>query len=279
MTTQERVELVRDQGFCIVPDVIPESEIQGVCASVLKTANEQGEASYFAPSSTVCIAGLINYNQSFASYLVESRLTELVVSLLDEHYRVSFTTALVNHPSQERGQWHADWPFLQHCGARIVQPYPDAIMHLTCLFMLSDFTPETGATLVLPKSHRRPFNPTGESGVEKFEATSGEKYATGSAGSVLVMDSRCWHAAAPNRSKNPRVAFAVRFAPWWLNLEVLREDSFLHRRMVAAHDKPDGSVPSLPWTVYEKLPHSVKPLFHHWIEREMLVPGNSEDAC
>ena len=163
--------------------------------------------------------------------------------------------------------------------ARFVQPYPDAIIHLTCLFMLSDFTPETGATLVLPKSHRRPFNPTGESGVEKFEPMSGEKYATGSAGSVIVMDSRCWHAVAPNRSKKPRVAFAVRFAPWWLNLEVLREDSFLHRRMVAAHDKPDGSIPSLPRTVYEKLPHSVKPLFHHWIEPEKLVSGNSQDAC
>lgn len=277
MSVGERVQLVRDQGFCVVPDVIPESEIQEVHASVLKTVGELGETSYFAPSSTVCIASLINYNQSFASYLVESRLTELVVSLLDEHYRVSFTTALVNYPSQERGQWHADWPFLQHCGARIAQPYPDAVMHLTCLFMLSDFTPETGATLVIPESHRRPFNPPGETDADKFETKCDEKHATGSAGSVLVMDSRCWHAAAPNRSEQPRVAFAVRFAPWWLNLEVLRQDSFLHRRMVAANGKRDGSIPSLPRTVYEKLPNSVKPLFYHWIEREMMVPENFED--
>ena len=268
MSMQEYEHQVRTTGFCVLPGVIPDDAIPGIRASILKTTEEVGQQSYFAPSATVAIAGLINYDQSFVSYLVECRLSQLVTSLLDEHYRVSFTTALVNHPSQERGQWHADWPFIQSLGARVVQPYPDAIIHLTCLFMLSDFSPETGATLVIPGSHRRRFNPPGTDEIDSYGSQAEAIQISGCAGSVLVMDSRCWHAAAPNPSDLPRVAFAIRFAPWWLNLEVLRPGSFLRRTMVESRGKPDGAVPALPREVFATLPETVKPLFHHWIERD-----------
>ena len=43
---------------------------------------------------------------------------------------------------------------------------------------------------------------------------------TGPTGSVLLFDSRLWHSTSPNETDAPRVALAVRYAPWWLNLEV-----------------------------------------------------------
>ena len=263
---------IKVSGFCVLPEVIPANQVGEVRESVLETVRQRGATSGFAPQGSSQIAGLINYDQSFVSYLLEPRLADVVTELLGDHYRISFTTALVNHPGNQRGQWHADWPFIQTLGARLPAPYPNAVMHLTALFMLSDFSAETGATLVLPGSHVAGTNPTAELAMDRFGTLPGEIQATGAAGSVLLLDSRCWHAAATNQSSEDRVACAVRFAPWWLNLEVLRPNSFLRKRMVEQENKPDGGVPAIPYEVFAKLPTNVQPLFHHWIERAELVP-------
>ena len=87
--------------------------------------------------------------------------------------------------------------------------------------MISPFTHETGGTLVVPGSHRSTDNPSGQNGVDPLNPYPTDMQATGDAGSVLIFDSRTWHAAAPNETKNPRVSVVARYAPWWLNLDVL----------------------------------------------------------
>ena len=258
-------------GWCLLAGVIPEKDVARVRDSVLGTVEQVGERSSFAPRGVRVIAGLINHNQSFAPHLVEERMSALMTALLGPYYRVSFTTALVNDAGCQRGQWHSDWPYIQSLGARLPAPYPDVVLHVTTVFMLDDFTVDNGATYLLPGSHRAGTNPTADIGVDRFAAYPGELQATGKAGSVLVLDSRCWHATAPNHSQQPRVALGVRFAPWWLNLEVLRPGSFQRLQIVENRDKPDGPVPPVPREVYESLPCDVQPLFHHWTEREEMV--------
>lgn len=82
------------------------------------------------------------------------------------------------------------------------------------------------------------------------------------------MDSRMWHATSPNRTGVPRVALAVRYAPWWLNLEVLRPESDERARMVTEAGRRENEVPSVPPEVYEGLSERVKPLYRHWIRRD-----------
>jgi len=62
---------------------------------------------------------------------------------------------------------------------------------------------------------------TGGYGGARSDPYSTEINAAGTASSVLVFDSRLWHAIAPNRGAEPRVGVVIRYAPWWLNLEVL----------------------------------------------------------
>ena len=80
------------------------------------------------------------------------------------------------------------------------------------------------------------------------------------------MDSRLWHAIGPNRAREPRVAVVVRFAPWWLNLDVLRPHSDERKRMVEEPGLDENLVPLVPAAVFEHLPAGVKPLFRHWVE-------------
>ena len=138
-------------------------------------------------------------------------------------------------------------------------------MHMTTLWMLSEFAPETGATAIVPGSHRSPNNPTGNNGVDASQPYPGEIRATGKAGSVLVFDSRLWHASTPNLSDEARVGMAVRYAPWWLNLDVLMPGSPERVRIVEETGKTENDQAAIPPDVYAALPENVKPLYRHWV--------------
>ena len=62
------------------------------------------------------------------------------------------------------------------------------------------------------------------------------------------------------------MALAVRYAPWWLNLEVLRPDSRTRQRMCADTGAGENEVPSICREAFERLPDRVKPLYWHWVE-------------
>ena len=257
-------------GFCVVKDVIPADRCAQIRDSVVDTVRRE-YANYATGQSAAdnkvgFTPSIINHNQSFAEYLADQRLLALVSRLLGDHVRISFTSAIINRPGNERGRWHADWPFNQNNAGHVAAPYPDAIMHLTTLWMLSPFGAENGGTLILPGSHRCSTNPTADDGPDPNETFPAEINASGPAGSVLVMDSRLWHATAPNQTNKPRVALAVRYAPWWLNLEVLRPESDERRRMCDDVGATDNVVPSIRHDVFERLPSQVKPLYRHWIE-------------
>lgn len=107
--------------------------------------------------------------------------------------------------------------------------------------------------------------------------------ATGTAGSVLLIDSRLWHCIPPNPTNRSRVAFAVRFAPWWLDTSVVMPGSAARARIVDGVGSVDTggshagiplgnpSQPALPPGIYEKLcaagggSRATAALYEHWL--------------
>ncbi|MDE0218869.1 MAG: phytanoyl-CoA dioxygenase family protein [Spirochaetaceae bacterium] len=266
MTLEQMRQRMYVDGWCVIEDVIPPSDIDDVHDSVLRTVDTYKHTRKNAPANIGAVSGMIVYDQSFAPYLAEPRLLGLAESLLGTDLRISFNSSIVNYPGNERSQWHADWPFNQKNAGHIPAPYPDAVCHLTTLWMLTDFTEENGGTLIVSGSHRSSDNPSGGVEVPPFEPYPTEVCVTGRPGSVVVCDSRLWHAAGANRSTAPRVGLAVRYAPWWLNLEVLRPGSPDRQRILDANpDLTENEVPPVPRDVFEGLPPRVQPLFQHWV--------------
>lgn len=266
--THDWVASIRTDGFCILDGVIPSDRVAAIRESVLQTVDDY-RRNGAAASQIGFVPGLIAVNQSYAEYLADDRILSIADSLLGHDIRISYTSAIVNEPGNARGNWHADWPFNQLNAGHVPAPYPiDTVFHLTTLWMLSSFDEQNGGTLVLPRSHRKDNNPTGDDAIDPLTSFPGEINATGEAGSVLVMDSRMWHATSPNRTDSPRVALAVRYAPWWLNLEVLRPESDERRRMVTEADRRENEVPSVPRDVYNRLSDRVKPLYRHWMRQD-----------
>lgn len=250
-------------GWCVVESVIPATVVAGVCDAILAvTARHRNPQ---APANIGHLSGVINYDQSFAPYLADERLLGVIEGVLGPHVRISFTTATINEPGNERGGWHADWPYNQRNAGCIPAPYADLPMHITTIWMLAPFSTATGGTLVISGSHHMPNNPTSGYGIGELEPYPTEVNATGAAGDVLVMDSRLWHATAANLTNTPRTAIVIRYAPWWLDLSVLRPGSATRQRLQQATGKGENQVPLVPAAVYAGLPEAVKPLYAHWV--------------
>ena len=261
---EEILSRLKLQGWCILAGVISPADVADICGRV-----EEAVASQGSPENIRGLGsrkGLLAFEQSFAPYLADPRILAVTEALFGPHVRISFTTAHISYPGNERGPLHADWPFNQKNAGHIPAPYPDAIQHLSTLWFLSSFSAETGATIIVPGSHRTSNNPTGNIGVDPMASYPGEIRAAGEAGSVLLFDSRLWHAAAHNVSDRPRVGMAVRYAPWWLNLDVLKPGSAERIRMVNETGVGDNEVLPVPKSVYDRLPSNVQPLFRHWVD-------------
>lgn len=99
-----------------------------------------------------------------------------------------------------------------------------------------------------------------------MEQIRGETNAHGEAGDVPLFDSRLWHATAQNTTAEPRVALAIRFAPWWLNVDVLRPGTQKRVQMVDEPGAKENQVPGLRRDVYEQLPTDVQQLVRHTVE-------------
>ena len=182
MVIEEMLGCLRIDGWCVVPDVIPKVQIAPIRKNVEETTYAHGIKTR-ADGVAAC-KGLLAFDQSFAPCLADERILGIAAALFGPHVRISFTTTHINLPGNARGGWHADWPFNQNNAGHIPAPYPDVVMHLTTIWMLSPFTTETGATLIVPGSHRANNNPTGNNGVDPLEQYPAETQAIGNAGSV-----------------------------------------------------------------------------------------------
>lgn len=265
-------------GYCVVEAVIPASEVGAVRESVAaamqaeyetamqRAAKVRAKGHRIGGAGVQAVPGIINLDQSFAPYLADARIIGVVQALFGDFHRISNTSGMINHPGNDRGYWHADWPFNQTNAAHIPAPYADAVSKLSSLWMLTEFTPETGGTLVVPGSHKQRSNPSDGSGFDREASHPDEVQVAGAAGSVLLLDSRLWHCVASNRSNAPRVAMNVGYVPWWLNLQPTRVGSPDYQAMVVETEGKPNQTPPVPRGMFDGLPEEVKPLLRHWVE-------------
>ncbi len=271
-------QIERD-GFCVVEGVIPAGEVQAINAELLAALESNREPSEGELAKTrsrghrigtpgvAVLKQAINEVQSFAPYLADRRVLDIVEAFFGAWARISCTDCVANMPGNARGYWHADWPYNQTNASHIPAPYPDAVLHLSTIWMLTPFSAETGGTLVVPGSHRWPRNPAAGDmpEVDNEAVYPTERHVEGPAGSALVYDSRLWHAVAANRSDQPRVALIVRYAPWWLNLDVFMPGSEERKMIVEEPGIFGSSYPAVSREAYESLADEAKPLFRHWL--------------
>lgn len=279
METAQIVRQIRMSGYVVLENVIPTEKVGEIREDVVQIQKEH-EAESMARQEATRAKGhrigakgvgvlkqVINYTQSFAPYLADRRVIETAEAFFGPYVRISCTDAVVNHPGNERGYWHADWPYNQTNASNVKAPYPDCLFHLSSIWMLTDFSAENGGTFLIPGSHNTTDNPS-KGDLPDFDNEAPyptETNASGPAGSVLFYDSRLWHAVAPNLSDKARVALIVRYAPWWLNLNPTMIGRPEHTAMVVETGGKNYESTPIKRDVQDALPPDVQALYRHFV--------------
>ena len=251
-----------EHGFCILDAVISPADVAALRTSAERTAVAHDKGTGVPahdPIGVLHVTGVLNYDQTISRFLAHPRVMAVLhAAFATAEIRVSHTTLQVNPPGCKQQQWHADNGISQ---PELWEALPNELIrrpaHINTLWMLSDFTPENGATWVVPASHRR-------SGTESPKAAwPSEKllephheavHVAAPAGCVCIFDCRLWHSLAPNRSDQPRTMINVRYAPKYVPLR---------RVMGIAQGQPPW--PTLLPGVFSALPAAVQPMFDHAI--------------
>jgi ectoine hydroxylase-related dioxygenase (phytanoyl-CoA dioxygenase family) len=133
---------------------------------------------------------LLGQDPAFTQFLSQTWLDQEIRTLLDGPYILNSYGGVANPPTKATYVHHI------HRDQRTYTP--DFRLMLNMLVMLDDFKAENGATWLLTGSHLRPETPSPES----FFAQS--KQIEAAAGSLLLFDSRLWHAAGQNHTHQVR---------------------------------------------------------------------------
>lgn len=132
---------------------------------------------------------------AFLELATNGRILDICSRLISGYAVLNQQNAIINPPNGKpynQGVWHRDLPY-QH----FVSSRPLAV---NALFCLDAFTPENGATMVLPASHRQEAFPS-----DDFVSTQAVPVAA-PAGSFIVLDCMVFHSGGINTTAKPRRA-------------------------------------------------------------------------
>ena len=264
MTAEGTLDQLQLHGWCLVENVIPASEVDAVRQSV------EHSAAPFAKdgAASIDVPDILNVDQAVTPYLASDSILEPLRLLWGPYIRLRTAKGFVCKPGYQRSGLHADGPYIQSAPMKMDAPYQDFIAKVTAVWMISPFTEENGATLLVPGSHRADNNRTG--GLVMPVPHPGEVMASGAAGSVVLFDSRTWHASGANNSDSNRVGMVLTYFPWWLGQDSSNpvgspERARLKEETGLTDDELGAGTGYFPADAYEALTDDVKPLLRHWV--------------
>ena len=95
------VTQVRNDGFCVIPDIIPAAKCDAMQERLTTVALRWRRAEKLRELKTSYVPGLINFDQSCAEYIAAEPVLAVVEQLLGRNLRVSFTTLLTSEPQRK----------------------------------------------------------------------------------------------------------------------------------------------------------------------------------
>jgi ectoine hydroxylase-related dioxygenase (phytanoyl-CoA dioxygenase family) len=191
-------EEIRTIGYTVIDSGFTGEELQTIRdkseAIYARQMKECGGEENLQQMNDACIARCaISYDDYFVRLAAHPKLLRVLGKLLGENFILLGQNAIINRPDRKHDQvvWHRDLTY-QH----FVSSRPLAISALYCI---DDFTELTGATAVLPASHKVEEFPSREF-VEKHQRRVEAK-----AGSIIVFDAMLYHRGGQNKSGRTRL--------------------------------------------------------------------------
>ncbi|MBC7387897.1 MAG: phytanoyl-CoA dioxygenase family protein [Opitutaceae bacterium] len=217
MDQQQVISDIRTKGFAIIPDVLSKKSCEHF-KSLLEDSFEKYSPHYHRPQNNTAHAldnkknekvvfNLHNKSLDWFQLFEHPTVTSILDILLKEgSYKNQEPYHLLNisarSPLKDTGdqQLHLDSNL----------PGGDFPIIMVVLWMLDDFTKDTGATRVVPGSHK--FTTYAEDNI----VYDSEVLAEGKQGSVLIYNASLWHAGGKNFTDNTRWGLVLGYGRWFI---------------------------------------------------------------
>ncbi len=158
----------------------------------------------------VRLADLINKDALFEYCFTHPRLLAAARRVLGPSFRVDSLNARFALPGDGHQALHADWGSAD--AAEWAQVMEGRYFGMNSLWLLDDFTPENGATRIVPGTHRSGRVPQDEM-PDPLAPHAREVVLQAPAGTVIAFNSHCWHGGTLNRSADLRRVMHMAYVP------------------------------------------------------------------
>ncbi|HVK05011.1 MAG TPA: phytanoyl-CoA dioxygenase family protein [Armatimonadaceae bacterium] len=198
LTGAEREQLDRD-GYLPLAGILTPAQVDALNDRLAQLLAEEGEEAgreVHQEAGTDRLADLVNKGEVFTPCFSHPRVLAAIAHVLGGDLKLSSLNARAALPGQGLQGLHADW----HAAVR-----PGDYRVCNSIWLLDDFTPDNGATRVVPGSHRRAAMPRDEM-ADPSAPHPEERLLLAPAGTVVIFNSHTWHGGTRNRTERPRRA-------------------------------------------------------------------------
>jgi len=192
-------------GYTIIENAF-DAEVGDALIDGLLSLERAGQAGYaattFEGTRTVRVYNLLARGEVFRQVPLNGSVLPVAEAALDRELLLSSLSAITLGPGQEAQPMHEDTQQIP-----LQRPHPP--ISVNAMWALSPFTEENGATRIVPGSHLREDSPVYGGEYDTVAATM-------PAGSVMLFDSRLWHAGGENKTDARRYAISCYYCAGWV---------------------------------------------------------------
>jgi ectoine hydroxylase-related dioxygenase (phytanoyl-CoA dioxygenase family) len=185
-----------EHGYCLVEGALEPDRCRALRDRLDELATEEiadGTDYVYEDGANQRVWTLLNKGQLFIDLALDPLVLTLMDHLLGFGFLLSNIDANIAGPGGQPMFMHADQSFVPP-----PWPWPFPLV-ANAMWMLDDFTPENGATRIVPGSHKLGYGP----GTDGKVPPDGEPVC-GPAGTAMVFDGRLWHQTGANVTEDER---------------------------------------------------------------------------
>jgi ectoine hydroxylase-related dioxygenase (phytanoyl-CoA dioxygenase family) len=200
MIGDKHLRQLEDLGWLVLPGLMEPkflAEARARCEELWESEGENAGSEFRKEPGARRLANLVDKGEVFECVVSHPRILEAVRAVIGDDFKLSSLNARSTDP-----HWPEHQPL--HCDVGAI---PDEHGYWVCntIWLLDDFTPENGATRVIPGSHKWRQLPQNVL-PDPMAKHPDETLILGAAGSVVVMNTHAWHGGTANRTGKPRRA-------------------------------------------------------------------------
>jgi hypothetical protein len=198
LTTDERAFLDRE-GYLPLRGILSPEHVDALCLRQAELLAQEGDAAgteVHQEAGTDRLSDLINKGTVYHVVITHPRVLAGIAHVLKGDLKLSSLNSRAALPGKGLQGLHADWGRLET---------PGDFQVCNSVWLLDDFTPDNGATRVVPGSHLTGKLP-GDDMQNPSDPHPNETVLLGRAGDVVIFNAHTWHGGTLNTTDRPRRA-------------------------------------------------------------------------